>query len=306
MRAERERGPVAMTETRTITSSLQWASALLSEHGIDDAKRNAELFLSHVLGSNRTRLYIDAHSGLDDRQAREFQSMILRRISREPLQYIIGETEFMGLTFHVDKSVLIPRPETEILVERVLQAIGAMSSEAITVLDIGTGSGNIATALACLCPRVEVTAMDNSAEALGMASRNVIRHAARNVMLVEADVFSEFLPGLQFDVIVSNPPYVSAGDFEGLQPEIRLFEPRNATTDGGDGFLFLRRILRVAPRKLRSGGAIFVELGYSQSDEAKKVAVECGLVDVTVHDDLAGIPRVLEGWMRSEPKRDER
>lgn len=283
----------------TIATVLRWGTDVLTQHGIEDARTNVELFVAHLKGVDRTRLFIDAQATLTHAEAEEFRAMVARRIAREPAQYIIGETEFMGLKLIVDRSVLIPRPETEILVEKALGAITRMDADPVTVLDIGTGSGNIAIALASFCSRAHVTAIDVSPDSLRTASRNIIRHGIKSVILVEADLFSEFLAGSEFHLIISNPPYVSAEDFEKLQPEIRDHEPRGATTDGDDGLLFLRRILQVAPQRLSPGGALLLEIGYGQAEPVRQLASDHGFERVVMHNDLAGIPRVLEAWNKN-------
>ena len=290
--------PVKGHETWTVRSALEWASSVLSRSGIDEAGLNAELLLAHLLRLTRTRLSVEARRNLDPSLLEAYRVLVERRLSREPLQYIIGEVEFMGLPLYVDNSVLIPRPETEILVEKSLELIRSLSKERVSVLDIGTGSGNIAIALAKFSPCVQVTTIDISREALRTAARNLQRLQVERVVLSQADLFSDFLPGQSFDVIVSNPPYVSAVEFELLQPEIRLFEPRIATTDEGDGLSCIKRILTLAQQKLERSGAILLELGYGQAKDATEIASKCGLVKIAVHDDLSGVPRVLEAWRR--------
>jgi release factor glutamine methyltransferase len=163
------------------------------------------------------------------------------------------------------------------------------------ILDIGTGSGNIAVALASRLLHAGVTALDVSAEALAVAARNVERHHLSNIELLQADALSDFLPGKTFDLIVSNPPYISAAEFEQLQPEIRDFEPRIATTDDADGFRFIRRVSSVAAEKLSPGGWLLMEIAYNQSDTVQEIVSGLGFHGVEVFEDFAGIPRVVRG-----------
>lgn len=285
----------------TIHDTVQWAELILAEAGVEESRLNAGLLLAHVLQIDRSRMLVDRDRLLDAQVLSKFQSLVQRRAAREPLQYILGETEFMGLPFLVDTSVLIPRPETEILVEKGLEAIREIARTPMRILDIGTGCGNIAISLSYYSPGVSVTAIDISADALNTAGKNLERHRVPGVALVHADLFAGFLPGARFEMVVSNPPYVSLEEFPSLQPEIRLFEPRIATTDEADGLRFLRRILVFAKERLADGGALLVELAHDQENDAKRMATEHGFTNVTVHPDISGVPRVLEVWReRSE------
>jgi release factor glutamine methyltransferase len=277
----------------TTDSALRWAAESLAEAGVEDARLNAELLLCHLLGVKRGSLLLQRHHTLSFDLDREYRSLIGRRKTREPLQYILGEVEFMGLKLEVNRDVLIPRPETEVLVEKALGLLRVSDRRPLTVLDIGTGSGNIAIALGHFRPDLHITAIDSSPAALRVALRNRERHRVSCATFEQADLFDEFLPGRRFDMIVSNPPYVPALEFDTLQPEIRLFEPPVATTDGGDGLRMIRRILEIAPGRLDAGGFVVIELGDNQSLESAGIARGCGLVDVEVYPDLAGIQRVL-------------
>jgi release factor glutamine methyltransferase len=285
----------ATSRTWKILSLLEWSAEHLSSRGFDDARLNAELLLAHVLHLSRIQLYTQHDRPLDMQELAAYKSLLQRRLKHEPLQYILGETEFMGLPLFVDTSVLIPRPETELLVEKTLETLHSVAKENLDILDIGTGSGNIAVALASRLPHAGVTALDVSAEALAVAARNIERHHLANVTLLQADVFSDFLPGKAFDIIASNPPYISAQDFEQLQPEIKDFEPKIATTDGGDGLRFIRRISGVAAEKLTPGGWLLMEIAFSQSTAVRAIVSGFGFHDVEVFADYAGIPRVVRG-----------
>lgn len=283
-----------MEEERTVLSVIQWGAAQLSTRGFEDARLNVELLLSHSLGTRAAGL----HGILDRRVTSEefdrFLQLLQRRLRHEPLQYITGEAEFMGITLSVNKQVLIPRPETELLVERALSIIKTIRKETIQVLDIGTGSGNIPIAIASFAPAVSVTSIDVSQGALETAARNAARHSISSVMFRHADVFAEFPPGQQFDVIVSNPPYISRDDFALLEPEVREFEPAIATTGGEDGLRFLRRISELSAGKLYAGGWLLMELSYDQSVEAVEILRNKGLSNVELFDDYQGIPRIIQ------------
>ena len=292
---ESENATVTTSRTWTILSLIGWSADRLSSQGFEDSRLNAELLLAHVLRLSRVQLYTQYDRPLNQTELAAYKILFQRRLTHEPLQYILGEAEFMGLPLFVNPTVLIPRPETEQLVERSLEVLHVIDNQSPAVLDIGTGSGNIAIAIGIHCPNAAITAVDISASALETAARNVERHQIRNIKLVQADVFTNLLPAGRFDVIVSNPPYIAAAEFEMLQPEVRGFEPEIATTDGGDGLRFIRRISSFAVEKLNPGGCLLMEIAYNQSEEARNVVSARGLVDVDVLDDLSGIPRIIRG-----------
>ena len=198
----------------------------------------------------------------------------------------------MGLPFEINSSVLIPRPETELLVENALEAIKTLGRESPLVLDVGTGSGDVAVALARLAVGSRVISIDISEAALDVARRNAQTNDTV-VEFIKVDMMTNFLPEMSFDLIVSNPPYISLAEFASLQPEVRDFEPRIATTDEGDGYKFIRRLIELAALKLQPGGLILFEMAYNQSDTARQLAVAAGLRDVQTFADMGGIPRVL-------------
>jgi release factor glutamine methyltransferase len=282
-----------LTRTWTVLSLIQWATEYLVRHNFDEARLHVELLLAHVLSLKRIELYTNFDRPVDRAELAEFKTIFQRRLAREPLQYILGETEFMGLPLFVNEGVLIPRPETEILVEKTLDTIKTFGTQTVEVLDIGTGSGNIAVAIASFASNANVNSIDVSAQALETAARNVHRHGVRSVTLHHADVFAEFLPGRKFDIIVSNPPYVSAKEFALLDPEVRQFEPAVATTDRGDGYRFLKRISEIASHRLHIGGYLLMEIAYDQSIEALHILREAGFSLVEVFNDFGGIPRVV-------------
>jgi release factor glutamine methyltransferase len=224
----------------------------------------------------------------------KFSALFRRRAAHEPIQYLLGETEFMGMVIEVDGRVLIPRPETEILVERTLEVLEADQYRGgAEVLEIGTGSGCIAIALGARARQARITAVDVSEGALRVAAQNIARHGLQNIGLLRMDVLAESPAQGAFDVLVANPPYVSAEDFADLQEEIRDFEPREATTDGGDGFTFHQRILELACQALRPGGSLLLEVGFSQSTRVRTIAEQLGLREVSLFRDYAGIERVV-------------
>ena len=277
----------------TVLSLLEWSANHLLEQGFDEARLHVELLLAHVLNYSRLQLYTNFDRPLTPEELYRFKELFKRRLTHEPLQYILGETEFMGLPLFVDSNVLIPRPETELLVEKVLEVIKTTAKADVTVLDIGTGSGNICVAIAKFMPDANVTSMDVSAEAIRLAARNVERNDVARVSLLHQSVFEDFLAGMKFDVIVSNPPYISIEEFGTLQPEVRDFEPRLATTDETDGLKFIRRIANVAAQKLAPLGFLLMEIAHNQSTASQQIVEESGLTGIEVFADYAGHPRII-------------
>lgn len=277
----------------TILRLIEWGTAYLAERGIDESRLNVELLLGRVLNLRRLNLYLQFDRTLLPEELAAFKELFQRRLTREPLQYILGRTEFMGLELEVGPEVLIPRPETEGLVEAVLRCVKGMDIARGEILDVGTGSGSIAVALGQFLPAWHVIAVDVSEPALELARRNVRRHALDNITLRHCDILREDPPGGPMDLVVSNPPYVSAGEFETLQPEVRLFEPREATTDNADGLTFYRRLAAVSRRLLSPGGWLWCELGFGQFEPVSAVMRGEGFEHVEIEKDFAGIPRVL-------------
>jgi release factor glutamine methyltransferase len=274
---------------------LDWSSGYLARRGFDEARLHVELMLAQVLGLKRLDLYLQFDRPLTAEERGAFRVLFERRLKHEPLQYILGRTEFMGIPLAVDSSVLIPRPETELLVECALDVLKEQPSRPAEILEIGAGSGNIAVALASFVPGASIVSIDASANALRVAAANVARHRLENVTLVEADVFADFLPDRAFDMVISNPPYVSREEFESLQPEIREHEPVGAVTDGGNGLRVISRIAEIAPRLLRPGGTLLIEIGFGQSAEVGALFAAAGFEGIEIIPDFARVPRVVRG-----------
>lgn len=293
-----ERQPPATDAPRqqwTVLSLVEWSARHLQEKGFDEARLHVDLLLAHVLGLSRVGLYTSFDRPLDPSELARFKELFKRRLAHEPLQYILGWTEFLGLRFAVDRRALIPRPETEHLVEAAVAWARSRPDPALSFLDVGTGAGTIAVAVARLLPGARITALDADSGALSLAAANAESNATPGIRFVEGDILGEVLAGERFDAVLSNPPYVPLAEWEGLQPEVRDFEPRMATTDGGDGLRFLRRIASFAAQRLVPGGMLFMEIGHGQAEEAAGLAREAGLLEVQVIPDYQGIPRVLTG-----------
>ena len=267
---------------------LDEGSLILTAAGIDSARLDAEVLLAYACGASRAALIAGLH--IDADAAAKFRQMIARRESREPLAYIIGRKEFFSLDFEVTPAVLIPRPETETLVEAALKFLATRREP--RVLDIGTGSGAIAIAIAMNAPTARIIATDITKEALEVARRNAIRHEREDrIEFVRADLFPD--ADSRFDLIVSNPPYVAEADLESLQPEIRLHEPRPALVDGGDGFDFYRSIAADSRSRLNPDGAVMVEIGAGQAFAVEALFRRAGFSNIDAVRDLARIERVI-------------
>lgn len=255
------------------------------------AALDAQVLLAHVVRRNRTWLVAHRDEPLPRREAAAFFALAQRRRNGEPVAYLVGRREFWGMDLQVSPSVLVPRPETEALVELALDWLPA--DRPVRVLDLGTGSGAIALAIARERPQSKVTAVDASPAALAVARANTSSLGLRNVTLLESDWF-ERVGDDPFDLIVSNPPYIAAGDPHLGQDDVR-FEPIAALVSGADGLDALRFIVAQAPPRLAAGGALLVEHGYDQADAVRVLLVEAGFADVTARRDLAGISRVAAG-----------
>lgn len=278
----------AETERWTVLKILRWTTDYFRGKEITSARLDAELLLSATLGMDRVALYVNFERPLDASELSSYREKVKRRAGREPIQYILAETEFWSLPFQVNPAVLIPRADTEVLVEEALQRINGCA----TVLDVGTGSGAVAVALAHEKPEIRVTALDCSEDALAVARGNARRNAvAERVFCLAGDLQS--LPPGPFDMIVSNPPYIPTRDWEQLMPEVRDHEPRLALDGGADGLEAYRRIAVQAVQVLSPGGWLLVEVGIGQAADVNALFRAAGLEDVTQRDDYAGIPRVV-------------
>ncbi len=280
----------------TWKDSLAHVEQTLIEAGVEDARANAEYLAAHVLSlKSRSDLRSMLGHELSDSQVDAFDHLIARRVNREPLQYILGEWEFFGLPIEVGPEALIPRPETEILVEWALSEAAKMASN-ISILDIGTGTGCIALAIAKHLPSASVLGIDVSSNAVGLAKKNAELLRISNVSFLRGDILSNdwlnSIPG-KYGLIVSNPPYISQTEFVNLEPELNRYEPRIALTDDSDGLTFYKRIAELAPNLLTKDGWLLVEIGFGASEAVERILRSSGFEIIRIVNDLAGIPRVI-------------
>ena len=283
-----------MEENWTILKVLQWTAGYFGRKGIDQPRANAEVLLAHVLGKERIELYLNYDQPLTPDELSRYREAVRRRSCREPVQYITRRQEFWSLEFEVNPAVLIPRPETELLVERALELLPDAPAR---VLDLGTGSGAIAVVLARERPSFSVVATDRSPDALDVARRNALRHGVGDrISFLAMDLFSGFsLSRCSFDLIISNPPYIGEREFQCLPPEIAGHEPRSALRGGGaEGLDIIRRIVAEAPRCLNTGGSMLLEIGLGQAEPLQnELANNPHFEERRFFKDYSGIMRIL-------------
>jgi release factor glutamine methyltransferase len=278
----------------SISEAIREAAQTLRQWGVPDARREAGSLLEHIIGRDRTFIITHAEDLITPEEQQSFRGCVARRAGGEPLQYIIGSQAFFGLDFEVTKDVLIPRPETELLVETAL-ALVDNGPEAPSVCDVGTGSGCIAVALLHENQRATALGIDLSIEAIQVARRNAARHSVgARISFLVADCLSALGSGKPiFDLVVSNPPYVAASALEGLQREVRDHEPRLALTPGVDGLTIIRRLLVDSGAFVKTGGHLLLEIGFDQGAAVERLIDRTSWKFLDIHHDLQGIPRIV-------------
>jgi release factor glutamine methyltransferase len=281
-----------MPETVPLLEVLRGTERYLADRGVENPRLNAEHLLAHALGLKRMELYLQFDRPLSEAERAPLRDLVKRRGAREPLQHVLGTAEFHGRTFACDKRALVPRPETEQLVELVVEL--AKANSAPTLLDIGTGSGVIALTLALEIPSATVHATDLSPDALALAADNATRHALTDrVTLHQADLLP---PGdTKFDLIIANLPYIPADEIAALSPEVR-HDPVSALDGGPDGLDLVRRIIDTAPDRLAPGGALLLEIGAGQADAVNALLSARKFRDISVRPDYQNIPRFAVGF----------
>ncbi|MBI1923586.1 peptide chain release factor N(5)-glutamine methyltransferase [Candidatus Poribacteria bacterium] len=280
-------------KTWRVIDLIQWTTEYFERHNIPTPRLDAELLLGHLLQKSRLQLYLHFETPVFQEQLSAFRELVKKRVDHTPVSYLTNHREFMSLNFYVDGRVLIPRPETEILVETVLQS----QKGKCRLIDIGTGSGAIAISLAVNCPDSEIVATDLSADALIVAQQNAaLHHCADRLTFLQGNLFepAQELESQRFDWIVSNPPYVSEEDFPTLSPDVRDHEPKIALIAGGDGLDIIRRLVADAPRFLNPHGQLIMEIGYNQSGAVQQlIQSNPAYNECQVIKDYSGIERVV-------------
>jgi release factor glutamine methyltransferase len=285
----------------TIREVILRASRFLEDKGIRHPRLNAEVLLQHVLGWEKYQLLAEMHMEFPEESRETYERLIMRRGSHEPLQYIVGHQEFFGRDFIVRKGVLIPRPETEILVEEVCKRKEMFTGHPV-IVDVGTGSGAIAVTLALEWPEAQVSAIDLSKDALEVAQENAVRLGA-SVSFYQGDLLEPILrEGLWIDVLVSNPPYIPSGDVHHLDKEVRCYEPLLALDGGEDGLFPYRLMVQQLPLVMREEGPALVafEVGIHQAEAVARLIEQAWPpARTTIVPDWQGIGRVVIGWRES-------
>jgi release factor glutamine methyltransferase len=277
----------------TIGSVVKWATDDFRSRGIENPRLDAEVLLAHALSITRTQIIVEAQKPLSPDELARFRDLVKRRRSYEPVAYLKGEREFYGRAFHVDPRVLIPRPDTETLVEVALERTKHLSM-AMRALDLCTGSGCVGITLARERPTGFVVATDLSASAVELAKENAQRLGAYNITILEGDLFAP-IKDEKFDVIVANPPYIPSSEIAALSPDIREHEPRMALDGGESGTSITARIVERAPEFLEPGGALAIEVAQGQAPTVEALFVRAGFADVRRALDYAKIERVVHG-----------
>jgi release factor glutamine methyltransferase len=280
-------------ETWTLKRLLEWTTQYLAKQGSESPRLDAEVLLAHVLGCKRIEVYMRSEEEASEDIRTRFRELIRRRVEGCPVAYLVGRKEFYSLPLEVSPAVLIPRPDSESVVEECLRL--AKDLAAVEVLDLGTGSGNLAVAIARYHRRTRVTAVDLSPDALAVATRNAVKHSvAERIAFLQGDLFAPLSPEARFDFIVSNPPYIPHDDIPKLQPGVRDYEPHLALDGGRDGFAVFDRIIDQGRTYLKPGGYLILEIGSPQEAHARerlRAYAEYELAPTI--SDASGHPRVL-------------
>ena len=278
----------------TVLEGIQKSADFLAKKGVEPPRLQAELLLAHVLKMPRMKLYLNFDRALTTAETDSLRELIKRRAVREPLQHIIGSTSFCGYEIAVTRQALVPRPETEMLAELGWQFLSANHGQPVTALDFGTGTGCIAIALAAHCPEARIIALDLSPDALALARQNVeLNRLTERVQFVHGDGFAPLPPETQFDLIVSNPPYIASAEIETLEPEVRDFDPRLALDGGADGLSFYRRLAREARPFLKPAGKIMLEFGDGQGGDIQNIFEGEKWIVEEIKSDYSQRPRIL-------------
>jgi release factor glutamine methyltransferase len=278
----------------TVLEAIQKSTEFLTKKGVESPRLQTELLLAHLLKMPRMKLYLNFDCVLSAPETDGLREFIKRRGQREPLQHIVGSTSFCGYEITVSRHALIPRPETELLAEAGWKFLSTINSKPSTALDFGTGTGCIAIALAAKCPNAKITALDVSADALALAKQNALQNkVAEQIEFFHGDGFAVLKSGVEFDLLVSNPPYIASAEIETLDPEVKDFDPRGALDGGADGLDFYRLLAVEAKSFLKPDGKIMLEFGDGQADDLKKIFETEKWIVEAVLDDYSQRARIL-------------
>jgi release factor glutamine methyltransferase len=276
-----------------VVDALKWSKEYLGRKGVVSAQLEAEWMLREVLHCTRLEIYLNHERPLTGAELARFKKLLQARAAGKPLQYVLGYTEFLGYKILVDEKVLIPRPETEVIVEKLLALIQDMGKRQIRILDVGTGSGCIAIALAAGCSSCQITALDVSREALELAHKNaVLNKVVEKISFIQRDILKESSTEEMFDIIVSNPPYIAGQWWRKLDASVKAHEPEVALNPGRDALVFYRRLVQLGVSHLNPGGIVAVEIGGNyQEQEVSEIFKKSGFFDLQVIKDYLGQSR---------------
>lgn len=281
----------------TVLEAIKLSTEYLEKKDVESPRMNAEILLAEILKCKRLELYLAFDKPINEVELNQYREFIRKRGLRVPLQYIVGNVDFFGLKLNVNESVLIPRPETEILVEKIIEENSAKGN--LRILDIGVGSGNISIALRKNLVNSKVVGIDISDKSLEVAKTNAeLNETKSNIDFISFDFMKEKISKLgQFDIIVSNPPYVSLNDYQNLEPELKVHEPRQALTDDSDGLSFYKKIIDSASELLNPNGKIYFEIGKDQHQQVMKMMQDKFTI-VKSYKDYSGIERIIFGELK--------
>jgi release factor glutamine methyltransferase len=288
-------------ETWTISKILDWTTEYLKKLNMEWPHLEAEILLAHALDLKRIGLYTNYERILRAEELSRFKQLIQRRSKHEPIAYITGNQPFMSLDFHVDRSVLIPRPETEKLVEVVIDLIKSsiVHRPSSLVADIGTGSGAIAVSLTKYLPQIKVIGIDSSANAVKIAQKNAERHKVNDrCEFVVGDMLNQFDDTCKFDIVASNPPYIPTADINALQADVKDYEPREALDGGEDGLLYIKKLIQDSPKYLKDDGYLMFEFGINQADNIMELTKD-KFEETKIIKDASGVERLYLGRKKS-------
>jgi len=294
--SEATHGQTAQQQDWTVRMVLDWTIEHLKRHGSESPRLDAEILLAHARNCQRIQLYTNYETPLEPDERARMRELVLRRATLEPVAYLVGYREFFGIEFEVQPGVFIPRPDTETLVVSLLEA--AQDMEDVTplrVLDLCTGSGCIPISVAANCPRARLTAVELDADVVDVAQKNAQHNGtADRVEILQGSLFEPLPDEAQFEIIASNPPYVTDQEMDGLQPDVRLHEPHLALCGGADGLEIVRKLLAGAPARLVPGGVMLLEIASGQAETVRQLYADTGVFEpAEIVKDLGGRSRVV-------------